>query len=89
MRDRFEIFCDAFKDKNLIELESEFLHNKFMNADEKRNLKMLVRNRISSASLVELLGAKKIGEYFIKNGCSDIEYYKNRLEKIEDRLKVL
>lgn len=86
---RFETLCGYYMKKDFLEIESSFDHDNFASGDEKRAMKLLLRNNVNTASITELKMAERMGVYFTENGCSDLNYYQDRLKKIRARLKAI
>ena len=62
---RFETLCEYYLGKNVYETEQSFVNDKFATEQEKSAMKLILRNNLLTASLPELILAKKMVEYFI------------------------
>lgn len=79
---RYQTLSNTLINKGLIEIESDLQNNPFYTETEKRVIKLLIRNSVKTANLLELIEAKKIAEHVIQFEFPLTEYYKEKLQKI-------
>lgn len=79
---RHQVIGNYLRDNDFVKIESDLIHSNIFSTSEKEVIKLLIRNSVKTANLLELIEAKKIAEHVIQFEFPRTEYYKEKLQKI-------